>query len=321
MKLTALIPVYNDDYALSFCLPSIVHYFDEIVILDDASTDETPWICAYFTTRFKHVRYELNRGPQLGWVQARNRLAAMTDSEHLFWIDSDDVLCEYNAHMLQEIAGGGTPVVRLQLTEMWGDLYHTTGRLRHYDRCHIYLNRRKAPDFKWVGGAAAACAAPGVGVKNGPGPLFFHLKGVKPDRRLAERRVIRDYLRARLARNPDAEAAPERLCAFRGIEDWTDERIHQEALKHLLGSRIDRLVPTYRGNGTEGAPKRPAVIKAATDRFLIVYKDDVAVDRIDRGWEPGKEADAGQAAVHIPGHEAGPIDTETTPMKGHLKEG
>ena len=256
MKLTALIPVYNDDYALNFCLASIVGHFDEIIIFDDASTDLTPWVCAYYTTKYAHVRYELNRGPQLGWVQARNRLAAMTDSEHLFWLDSDDVLCEYNAHLLKEIAQGSCPesralpavrssngrgagVVRLCLTEMWGDLYHTTGRLKHYDRCHIYVNRRKAPNFKWVGGAAA-CGAPGPGVdvKNGPGPLFFHLKGVKPDRRLAERRVMRDYLRAK--------DRPERLCAFRGLQDLSDSQIHQRALDVLLRSHIDRLTPTYR---------------------------------------------------------------------------
>ena len=307
MKLTALIPVYNDDYALMFCLASIVGHFDEIVVLDDASTDQTPWICAYFTTRFKHVRYELNRGPQLGWVQARNRLAALTDSEHLFWLDSDDVLCEYNAHRLREIAAVPTGVVRLQLTEMWGDLYHTTGRLRHYDRCHIYVNRHKAPDFKWVGGAAASCAAgPGVGVKNGPGPLFFHLKGVKPDRRLAERRVMRDYLRA--------QDRPERLCAFRGLQDLTDDQIHQQALNVLLRSHVDRLVPTYRGKGTEGAPMRPAVLKAAQDRFLMVYKDGQAVDRVDRGWNAEREADAGQGGVRSPGHEAAPTEPETTPI-------
>ena len=33
-KLTALIPVYNDDYALGFCLASIVDHFDEIIVLD-----------------------------------------------------------------------------------------------------------------------------------------------------------------------------------------------------------------------------------------------------------------------------------------------
>ncbi len=275
MKLTALIPVYNDDYALMLCLASIVDHFDEIVIFDDASTDLTPNVVAQFTTPHKHVRYELNRGPQIGWIEARNRLAALTDSEHLFWLDSDDVLCEYNAHLLKEIAEGKAPIVRLQLAEMWGDFYHTTGRLRHYDRCHMFLNRRKVPNCKWDGGTAARCVATAP-VKNGPGPLFFHIKGVKPDRRLVERRRMRRYL--------GAKERPETVGGFAGLDKLTEDQIHQQALDIVLRSRQDHLVPTYRGEVDPTAPLRPQVIDRATDRFLVVYKDGTPIDRTDRGW-------------------------------------
>ena len=279
MKLTALIPVYNDNYALVFCLASIVDHFDEIIIFDDASTDLTAWVAACYTTDHKNVRYVRNRGPQIGWIQARNRLAALTDSEHLFWLDADDVLCEYNAHLLKEIAEGKAPIVQLQLTEMWGDFHHTTGRLRHYDRCHMFLNRRKVRDFKWAGGTAARCVAQAP-VKNGPGPLFFHIKGVKPDRRLVERRRMRRYL--------GAKERPETVGAYAGLDKLTEDQIHQEALDILLRSRQDRLVPTYRGLPADavpdGAPRRPEVIEHSADRFLMVYKDGTPIDRTDRGW-------------------------------------
>ena len=94
MKLTALIPAYNDAYTLGLCLASIVEHFDEILVLDDASTDETPDVAADFARRHAHVRYVRHEGRQLGWVEARNRLLALTDAAHLFWLDSDDVLCE-----------------------------------------------------------------------------------------------------------------------------------------------------------------------------------------------------------------------------------
>lgn len=296
MKLTALIPVYNDDYALSLCLASIVDHFDEIIIFDDASDDLTSNVCDEFTDRYDHVRCETNLGRQLGWVEARNRLAAMTDLEHLFWLDSDDVLCEYNAHLLREIAEGATPIVRLCLTEMWGDFYHTTGRLTHHDRCHVYQNRRLAPCI-WTGAAAARLAPQcNAATKNGPGPLFFHLKGVKPDRRLVERGMMRGYLRA--------QTRPERLSAHQAIAGLTETQIHHRAVQHLLTSRIDHLVPTWVGGGIpplppgEGGlrvgnsiyPRRPEVIERAPDRFLMVYKDGIAVDREDKGWPARPEA-------------------------------
>ncbi len=302
MNLTALIPAYNDDYALRFCLASIVDRFDQIIVLDDASTDHTPDVAADFARRHKNVRYVRHEGRQLGWIEARNRLATLTDADHLFWLDSDDVLCEYNADLLERVAQSPSAVTRLPLCEMWGDFHHTTQRLRHYDRCHVYVNRRAFSDFFWTGGTCARPEGEGreraIVSKNGPGPLLFHIKGVKPDRRLVERQRMRDYLRA-----PDR---PDGLRVYAGkkhaspIGEMTEEEIHALALRMLLHSRQDRLTPTYRGSPDPNAPRRPEVIEAALPgRFEIVYKAGQPVDRIDRKAGPrqvGTQAPAREAA-------------------------
>ncbi len=197
MKLTALIPPYNDDYALGFCLASIVDHFDEIIVLDDASTDDTPDVAADFARRHRHVRHVRHEGRLLGWVQARNQLAALTDADHLLWLDADDVLCEYNAGMLEALAQSPSAMTLLLLCEMWGDFHHTTQPLKHADPCHLYMNRRAVGGIRWEGVAVErqvfGSKPAGCGVSGWP--LFFHIKGVKPDRRLAERRRMRDYLR------------------------------------------------------------------------------------------------------------------------------
>jgi hypothetical protein len=353
MKLAALIPAYNDDYALGFCLASIVEHFDEIVVFDDASTDGTPDVAADFARRCRRVRLVRHEGRQLGWIEARNRLARLTDADHIFWLDSDDVLCEYNAHLLRVMAEraerGGPPIVRFCLTEMWGDFFHTTQRLRHYDRCHFYMNRRALKDFVWAGGTCARCnllpqeegrdecgdggrsgrrGDGAVHAINGMEPLFFHIKGVKPDRRLAERHFIRSYLRD--PRRPDHLGDFAVPAVVSSIAEMSPTEAHDIALRVLLHSRQDRLTPTYLTGSTvktvEAVPDRPeAIQRALPGRFEIVYRDGRPIDRIDRALCGGVEHDgrfeamgcaavSSGCAVQAPVQEVQP--NHKTPLEG-----
>lgn len=294
-KLTALIPAHNDDYALDFCLRSIVEHFDEIVVLDDCSTDRTADILADAGGRHAHVTALHHSGDRgLGWIEARNRLMAETDSDWLFFLDSDDVLCEYNAHLLRQIAEasecpGAAPVVRLQLCELWGDFNHTTGRLRHYDRCHVFYNRSRLANGHW-GGGTAACFRPVISMHpaRSDGPLLFHIKGVKPDRRLVERAFTRRWLGA---------GRPGRLDDFAGLAAMSPEEIHARALRILLHSKQDHIRKGW-GPGMERmGPVRPKLIRSRTfDRFEIVYTGPEPSDRIDHGWPLGPVAERRAAA-------------------------
>lgn len=269
--LTALIPAHNDAYALRFCLASIVGHVGAVHVLDDASTDHTPDVVLDAARRHPHVHYHRHQGTPLGWIEARNRLLAMTDANHLLFLDADDVLCEYNADVLGEMVQGDSHAVRLWLTEMWGDLYHTTQRLRHYDRCHLYVDRRRMRDFCWSGGSAARPET-SVSPARSDGPLIFHLKGVKPDARLVERRLMRRWLRGKLDVVP-AEA----------VARMSPAETHRRAVRILLDSAHDGLRPTYRGTPSPAAPDRPVALREALPgRFRIIYRDGTAVDRVDR---------------------------------------
>jgi len=285
-RLTALIPAHNDDYCLDLCLRSAAPHFDEVVVLDDASTDHTPDVIADAARRWPHIRAVLpfspqpsSLSPQLGWIEARNALLDATDSDWLFWLDSDDVLAEYNAHLLREIAERSerSPVVKLQLTELWGDLHHTTGRLRHYDRCHVFTNRARLGTMLWLGGSAAYLSVAGLAASSAKsqGPLLFHIKGVKPDRRLVERQFVRGWMRAR---------RPGRLADWLPLADLSAEEVHARALRMLLKSKQDRIRP-YPADG----PALPAVIAQAPQRFEMVYRDGLLADRLDRfpNWPEG----------------------------------
>lgn len=273
-RLTALIPAHNEAYMLDLCLRSIVDHFDEIHVLVDGSTDDTLGVACERLAA--HRRGYVWPAPQEGWIEARNRLCHYTNSDWLFFLDADDVLCEYNAHLLKEIAEacppgrGHQPVVRLALTELWGDFHHTTGRLRHYDRCHTFVNRGIIGDLAWKGGSAAKPWGNGRGgwrAKGGPGPLLFHCKGIKPDRRLVERSFVRRWMRA---------GRPGTLEQFTGLDTMPPEEIHRRALKMLLQSHTDKIRP-YPSN----APNLPAVLQEAPTRFEITYEAGQPTDRID----------------------------------------
>jgi glycosyltransferase involved in cell wall biosynthesis len=273
-RLTALVPAHNDDYTLDLCLRSISHHFDEIIVLDDCSDDHTAEVVLEAATQHRHIRLTRHEGNQLGWVEARNRLLGLTDSLWLFWLDADDILIESQAGLLRQIAEGPHAAVRLQLAEMWGDFAHTTQRLKHYDRCHVFLDRSRLPAFRWAGVAAAKIECPGgPHSMSGPGPLFWHIKGVKPDRRLMERQVMRSWLRSRATGNhfgPDGTVA---ICRY-----LDQAEIHRRAVWMLLRSKIDRIQRL----GTW--PPLPEAIRAAPSRFQMLYRDGCLVDRLDHGW-------------------------------------
>ena len=279
-RLTALIPAHNEDYLLELCLRSIVDHFDEIIVFDDSSTDHTADVIFDAGLHHPHVRMVKHFVSSIGWIEARNRLLQATDSDWLFWLDADDVLCEYNAHLLREIAEGKQPVVRLQLAELWGDFHHTTGRRRHYDRCHVFVNRRLAGGLAWGGGTTARVHGNGRGgwrTRNGPGPLLFHCKGIKPDRRLVERQCVRGWMRA---------GRPGRLEDWAGLDEMAPEEVHRRALKMLFRSKQDKIKRC-----DERMPRLPRVLREAPDRFEIVYQGDTPVDRLDHGWTPPGEAE------------------------------
>ena len=265
-KLTALIPVYNDGYAVNFCLKSIIDFFDEIIVLDDCSCDDTCDVISGYGNKYKNVKVIWNKQNQLGWAEARKKLYELTDSNWLFFIDSDDVLAEYNAHYLEEIAEGSNPYVLLQLTELWGDFDHGTGRIKHYDPCHIFINRTIVGYCGW--GAKGFGDEPLIERQQptkSQGPLFFHVKGVKPDRRLVERK----YLRKWIDRNKKGRFSDSKLIRY-----LTKEEEHKKAIDRLLNDPIDQIAK-YKG------PIKPKVLLEAPNRFEMIYDSGLIIDRSD----------------------------------------
>jgi GT2 family glycosyltransferase len=84
--LSIIVPAHNNARDLRECLTALVAQRgpeDEVLVVDDASTDETPIVAAEFATRV--VRLGKNCGP----AAARNSGAAAARGDVLFFVDAD----------------------------------------------------------------------------------------------------------------------------------------------------------------------------------------------------------------------------------------
>jgi GT2 family glycosyltransferase len=88
-RVSVVVPVFNDPGNLAECLSALAAGRDgdtEIVVVDDASTDDTPRVAEGFGVRL--VRLDTNRGPG----GARNAGARVARGDVLFFVDADVVV-------------------------------------------------------------------------------------------------------------------------------------------------------------------------------------------------------------------------------------
>jgi glycosyltransferase involved in cell wall biosynthesis len=100
MRISIIVPVYNNPRDLPECLSSIVASSlpdSEIIVVDDASTDETPSVAAGMGVRV--LKLEKNSGPG----GARNYGARHAQGDILFFVDADVVIARGAIDRVKEI--------------------------------------------------------------------------------------------------------------------------------------------------------------------------------------------------------------------------
>lgn len=95
VKISAIVPTYNSEKILKECLDSLIaqtHPFDEIIIVDNASTDRTREIINNYP--FKKIFLEKNMercvSRNTGWRAARNELVAIIENDSVYdkhWVE------------------------------------------------------------------------------------------------------------------------------------------------------------------------------------------------------------------------------------------
>jgi glycosyltransferase involved in cell wall biosynthesis len=148
-KLIATTPVRDEEWILERSLTDLSLYVDEIVVLDDGSTDRTPEIIRSFpkvtsihtnpigTKPFGNGQESVNRNRLLSMARARN-------AEVILQIDADEVFEDKIKTELPNILAKRAST-RFQLCHLWGDIDHfrVDGEYGDFFRFRLYwVNRR-----------------------------------------------------------------------------------------------------------------------------------------------------------------------------------
>ena len=108
-EISAIIPTYNrapnapgnDVNPLGWCLESLVNQkksgLSEIIVIDDASVDNTKDVVDFFTKQSKIPIKYLRNSKQLGSSISRNRAVAESKNDFILFMDDDCIASEYFA--------------------------------------------------------------------------------------------------------------------------------------------------------------------------------------------------------------------------------
>jgi glycosyltransferase involved in cell wall biosynthesis len=88
LKIVIVVPTYNNDTTLAKVLDSLLLYTDDIIVVNDGSTDKTGQILGSYSTRLKIISYSSNKGKGYA-LKCGFRAALKMSYDYALTIDSD----------------------------------------------------------------------------------------------------------------------------------------------------------------------------------------------------------------------------------------
>lgn len=147
MKLACIIPVRNMAHAVGRAIDSAFEAgCDDVVVVDDASTDATPEVLAGYGSRITVWRWPQKTND---WVFAQRVVWDTTEADHYTWLGADDVLLPSFGDAIREHADspvifGAYAVVSPAGEYMWAisqDVTHATHLTPEEMRARVQSNR------------------------------------------------------------------------------------------------------------------------------------------------------------------------------------
>lgn len=104
-NVSVIVPVYNVEKYLQRCVDSIKSQSlrnIEIILVDDASPDSCPYMCDMFAKQDSRIKVIHKKNEGLGF--ARNSGLEVAKGEYVYFVDSDDYLCQGSLELLYRTA-------------------------------------------------------------------------------------------------------------------------------------------------------------------------------------------------------------------------
>ena len=102
MKASILIPAFNAadfiEETLQSCFDQGEQYIEEIIVVDDHSTDETSTVVRSLQERIPSIQIHVVLNPSKGACSARNHALSLAKGEAIQWLDADDLLGPSKLH-------------------------------------------------------------------------------------------------------------------------------------------------------------------------------------------------------------------------------
>ena len=271
-----LIPVLEEDYPLMLTVSAIAPQVDEVWIHDDGSGEETAQTIDYLRARFPNVRTE-GTAENRGRVYSITSLLASCRARHVLVLDADCVLCDDRKADLGELITGSCPCALLGFSECWGDFRHTRRQetVSYDSLCYVdrvtteyTINQLGPPTYHHENVFSRAPT-------EWPDALFFHMTGVRDDRRLALRSLRWSIHKA---------GRPANVRRWDKFARLTDDEIHRRAMRFLFHDGLGS------GELRESPLELVPLICREHERFELLFNQSGRpYDRIDHGWSlPGE---------------------------------
>ncbi|MCI9452731.1 MAG: glycosyltransferase [Dorea sp.] len=103
MNLTAIVPVYNVERYLEDCIDSLISQtekFDEIILVNDGSTDKSQEICEKYCSQYPYITLFTQQNQ--GLSAARNAGLEKAAGDYVIFVDSDDYVSRETVKKLKE---------------------------------------------------------------------------------------------------------------------------------------------------------------------------------------------------------------------------
>lgn len=128
--ISIIVPIYNVGVYLNECINSIIdqtYDYKEIILVDDGSTDNSPKICDYYSSKFDYIKVIHKQNG--GLSDARNVGIQNSTGDYLLFLDADDFFND--GYAIQKL------VDRINIT--YADLLNFS-YIKYYEDLNKYVN-------------------------------------------------------------------------------------------------------------------------------------------------------------------------------------